>query len=82
VLLRMSLVTPLLVCVCVCVSRIQRRQSGLKSGGSWIQVNKIDFQGKFLKNFDFFHEILHTNFEFSRQISEIFLAISQKNSIF
>ena len=60
-------------------------KSGLKSGGSWIQVNKISifqanfreisiffqaisqqiliFPGKFLKNFDFFRQILK-NFDF------------------
>jgi len=32
----------------------QRRQSGLISGGSWIQVKGISiFPGKFPKNFDF-----------------------------
>ena len=41
--------------IIVCV---QRRQSGLKSWGSWIRVNKISiFPGKFLRNFDLFQAI-------------------------
>src|SRR6218665_2421404 len=31
----------------------QRRQSGLKSGGSWFRVKKSIFQGKFPNSFDF-----------------------------
>src|SRR6218665_716660 len=35
----------------------QRRQSGLKSGGSWIRVKKILIStGKFPKNFNFFRQ--------------------------
>src|SRR6218665_1601717 len=45
-----KLVKPL---VCT-VSTLQRRQSVLKSGGSWIWVKTISiFPGKFPKNFDF-----------------------------
>ena len=32
----------------------QRRQSGLKSGGSWNRVKNFDFLKKFPKNFDSF----------------------------
>src|SRR6218665_537211 len=35
----------------------QRRQSGLKSVGSWIRVKKNQFLGKFPKTFDFSREI-------------------------
>ena len=34
----------------------QRRQSGLKSGGSWIWVKKSISTGKFPKNFNFFRQ--------------------------
>src|SRR6218665_1472138 len=38
----------------------QRRQSGLKSGGSWIRVNKISiFPGQLPRNFDFFRQFHH-----------------------
>ena len=45
----------------------KRRQSGLKSGGSWIRVKTISiFPGKCSKNFDFFRQIFK-KFRFSRQ---------------
>src|SRR6218665_851914 len=51
----------------------QRRQSGLKSGGSWIRVKKFRFlQTNFRKISIFFQAILQKNIEFSRQISENF----------
>ena len=40
--------------------------------GSWIRVKKINFRGKFSKNFEFFLAISPTKFNFSRQISEKF----------
>src|SRR6218665_152802 len=51
----------------------QRRQSGLKFGGSWIRVNKIFsiFPGKFPRNFDFYRQFLK-KIRFSRQIFEKF----------
>src|SRR6218665_4136975 len=49
----------------------QRRQSGLKSGGSWIRVQKISiFQGKFL-NF-FILQAISQKFRFFRQILAIY----------
>src|SRR6218665_3210644 len=50
----------------------QRRQSGLKSGGSWIRVKNFDFYRKISKKFQFFQAILQKNIEFCRQISENF----------
>src|SRR6218665_3010122 len=56
---------------------IQRRQSGLKSGGSWIRVQKNSiFAGKFPKNFHFSSNSTK-NFAFSRQISEKFRFLRQ-----
>jgi len=52
--------------------------------GSWIQVKKLDFPGKFPKNFNFFRQF-HKKFNFSRQIFEkfqFFQAISQKIRFF
>jgi len=66
----------------ICVD--QRRQSGLKSWGSWIRVKKSIFPSKFPKNFDFFLASSPKDFDFSRQISEkfrVFHAISQNISI-
>src|SRR6218665_3578291 len=36
------------------ISKLQRRQSGLKSGGRGSRSKNFDFLGKFRKNFDFF----------------------------
>src|SRR6218665_549630 len=55
----------------------QRRQSGLKSGGSWIRVKKIDFYRQIFENFQFFQAILQKNIEFFRQISENFDFVRQ-----
>src|SRR6218665_3983942 len=46
--------------------RYQRRQSGLKDGGSWILVKKFDFLRNFPKNFQFFQEISQTENRFFR----------------
>jgi len=54
---------------------MQRRQSGLKSGESWIRV----------KNFDFFQAISQTKDRFSGQISEkcrFFTGIFKRTSLF
>src|SRR6218665_3292054 len=61
------------------LSYTQRRQSGLKSGGSWIWVKKLISLGKFPKNFEFFQTISQ-KIQFSRQTSEkcrFFQAIAQ-----
>src|SRR6218665_4049918 len=43
--------------ICGGDTAVQRRQSGLKSGESWLRVNKIStFQGEFPRNFDFFRQ--------------------------
>src|SRR6218665_184508 len=47
----------------------QRRQSGLKSGGSWIRVKNVDFYRQISEKFQFFQAILQKNIKFSRQIS-------------
>src|SRR6218665_2557288 len=39
----------------------QRRQSGLKSGGSWIRVTKFRFSRKISEKFRFIQAILQTN---------------------
>jgi len=55
------------------VTEIQRRQFGLKSGGSWIWVKIFFiFPGQFPKNFDFliFLGKFTKNFDFSRQIDD------------
>src|SRR6218665_2586672 len=54
-----------------CQSSHQRRQSGLKSEGSWIRVKNFDFLGTFPKNFDFFRQF-HKKIDISGQISEKF----------
>ena len=64
---------------------MQRRQSGLKSGGSWIRVKKFGFSIKFSKNLDFFRQFHKQKADFSGQIFEkfgFFHLISQKISIF
>ena len=46
----------------------QRRQSGLKSGGSWIRVKNFSiFPGNFSKDFRFFSGKFSKNFDFFRQ---------------
>src|SRR6218665_1885409 len=57
----------------------QRRQSGLKSGGSWIRVKKLSIStGKFPKNFPSFRQLfLQKNVEFCRQILFFFQAIKK-----
>jgi len=49
----------------------QRCQSGLKSGGSWIQVKKFGFSRKISEKFGFFQAILK-KINFSGQIFEKF----------
>src|SRR6218665_62547 len=65
---------------------LQWRQSGLKSGGSWIRVKKISiFPGKFPKIFDFFRQFLTNIPFFPGELSknfDFFRAISQKILIF
>src|SRR6218665_1637304 len=72
---------------------LQRRQSGLKSIGSWIRVKKIQFfhAGKFSKNFDFFRQIsekfrffnqLETKFRISRHKLAIYSYILANYSIY
>jgi len=57
----------------VIVGFTQRRESGLKSGGSCIRVNTISiFPGRFPINFDFFHAISPKKFGFSGKFSENF----------
>ena len=64
-------------------SERQRRQSGLKTGGSWIRVKKIsifsgnltkiiDFSGQISEKFRFFLGNFTKNFDFTMQISEEF----------
>ena len=63
----------------------QRRQSGLKSGGSWIQVKEISiFPGKFSKNFDFSRQILKKIrlFQANFRKNRFFQANFKKNLIF
>src|SRR6218665_3218054 len=48
----------------------QRRQSGLKSGGSWIRVKEFDFYRQIFENFQFFQAILQKNIEFFRQLKK------------
>jgi len=62
----------------------QWRQSGLKSGGSWIRLKNLDFPCKFPKNVDFFRQF-HKKFQFFQENFRFFIflqAISQKISIF
>src|SRR6218665_4000137 len=42
----------------------QRRQTGLKSGGSWIRVNKFDFLGNFTKKKSNFLGQISEKFQF------------------
>src|SRR6218665_845934 len=58
----------------------QRRQSDLKSGGSWIWVKRISIStGKFPKNFNFFRQfykkissfLISENFDFFRQLKKL-----------
>ena len=56
----------------LCLIR-QRRQSGLKSGGSWPRVKKFRFSRQFSEKFRFFQAILQTKIKFSGQISKNFL---------
>jgi len=63
-------------------SQEQRRQSGLKSGGSWNLVKNVDFSRHISKNFDFFSQFYPKN-GFSKQklvIYSYFLA-NYSNSI-
>ena len=54
-------------------TKVQRR---LKSGGSWIRVNKTSiFPGKFVKNFNFSGKFVK-NFDFFRPIFEKFRFLS------
>src|SRR6218665_2190726 len=63
----------------------KRRQSGLKSGGSWIWVKNVDFpcnfqkkiSCKFHEKFRFIHAISQQHFDFSRQIYEKFRLLRQ-----
>src|SRR6218665_2178083 len=50
----------------------QRRQSGLKSGRSWIRIKKFDFYRQISEKFQFFQAILQKNIKFFTQISENF----------
>jgi len=63
---------------------VQRRQSGLKSGGSWIQVKKSIFPGKFPKKFYFFRQFQKTISICSGKFRENFAIFWQfeKKSIF
>src|SRR6218665_2610391 len=61
-------------------SSAQRRQSGLKSGGTWISI----FPGKFPRNFNFFRQVLK-KFQFFKANFRKILIISgnlKKNSFF
>src|SRR6218665_3824059 len=55
----------------------QRRQYGLKSGGSWIRVKNRFFQANFRKISIFVPAISLNNFDFWRQISEKFRFFKQ-----
>ena len=55
---------------CCTRSNGQRRQSGLKSGGSWIRGKKSDFLGKLPKFF--FRQFDKQKIDFSGQITEEF----------
>src|SRR6218665_123699 len=44
----------------------ERRQSGLKSGGSWIRVKKFRFSRKITEKFRFFQAIIFTKNRFFR----------------
>src|SRR6218665_432234 len=58
----------------------QRRQSGLKSGGSWIRVKKFRFSREISEKFRFFQAIIFIKKSIFR--TNLFQAIPQKNSIF
>src|SRR6218665_3411541 len=52
----------------------QRRQSGLKSGGSWIRVKKILIStGKFPKNFNFFRQFYKRISSFAGKFPKILI---------
>src|SRR6218665_981331 len=51
-------------------SEVQRRQSGLKSGGSRTRVKKFRFSGKISEKFRFFQAISQPKNRFSGQISD------------
>src|SRR6218665_371739 len=72
--------------VLVYIKSTQRRQSGLKSGGSWRRFQNFDFLGKFPKNFDFFQQFHELKIDFFRRNfrkNSIFLqVILQKVSFF
>src|SRR6218665_21712 len=62
----------------------QRRQSGFKSGGSWIRVKKFDFSRQISETFRYFQAISLKNFDFFQENFRKFRflqAISLKNSI-
>ena len=71
----------ILACDLKMVCHPQRRQSGLKSGGSWIRAKKFWFCRKISEKCRFFQAISQTNSDFSGQISEKFrfLQIIKKN---
>src|SRR6218665_804188 len=52
--------------------KVQRRQSGLKSEGSWARVKKFRFSRKISEKFRFFQAISQTKNRFLGKISEKF----------
>src|SRR6218665_4101191 len=58
-------------------SQEQRRQSGLKSGGSWNWVKNVDFSRHISEKFRFFQSILPQKWVFQAKIGHIQLFLGK-----